>query len=200
MSDSWLRFWDRPHRIYVNDRHLRVHYRRVADDILATLPLSPTLRVLDYGCGEALHADLVADTARRLILCEAAPTVRAALARRFGGNPKIEVRAPPEIAALPSGSLDVVVLHSVAQYLTPKELDNLLILFRRLLSANGVFILGDVIPPHVSALGDAAALIHFAASNGFLGAALVGLGRTFVSDYWRLRSNQIGRASCRERV
>jgi SAM-dependent methyltransferase len=115
--------------------------------------------------------------------------VRAALARRFGGNPKIEVRAPEEIAALPSGSLDVVVLHSVAQYLTPKELDDLLVVFHRLLRANGVFILGDVIPPHVSALGDAAALIHFAASNGFLGAALVGLGRTFVSDYWRLRSN-----------
>jgi hypothetical protein len=115
--------------------------------------------------------------------------VRAALARRFGGNAKIEVRTPEEVAALPSGSLDVVVLHSVAQYLTPKELDDLLVLFRRLLSANGVFILGDVIPPYVSALGDAAALLHFAASNGFLGAALVGLGRTFVSDYWRLRSN-----------
>ena len=82
-----------------------------------------------------------------------------------------------------------MVLHSVAQYLSPKELDELLVLFRRLLGANGVFILGDVIPPHVSALGDAAALLHFAARNGFLGAALIGLGRTFVSDYWRLRSN-----------
>ena len=46
--------------------------------------------------------------------------VRAALGRRFGNNPKIEVRAPEEIAALPPGSLDVVVLHSVAQYLTPE--------------------------------------------------------------------------------
>ena len=99
------------------------------------------------------------------------------------------MRAPEEIAALPPGSLDVVVLHSVAQYLSPKELDELLVLFRRLLGADGVFILGDIIPPHVSALGDAAALLHFAARNGFLGAALVGLGRTFVSDYWRLRSN-----------
>ena len=42
---------------------------------------------------------------------------------------------PEEIAALPPGSLDVVVLHSVAQYLTPKELDELLVLFRRLLGA-----------------------------------------------------------------
>jgi SAM-dependent methyltransferase len=184
---DWIAFWDSEHSIYVNARHRDVHYRRIAQDIRAHLPAGAA--VLDYGCGEALHADILAETAGRLILCEAAPMVRAALARRFGKNPKIEVRAPEEIAALPSGSLDVVVLHSVAQYLSPKELDELLVLFRRLLGANGVFILGDVIPPHVSALGDAAALLHFAARNGFLGAALVGLGRTFVSDYWRLRSN-----------
>ena len=184
---DWIAFWDSEHSIYVNARHRDVHYRKIAQDIRAHLPAGAA--VLDYGCGEALHADLVATSARTLILCEAAPMVRATLARRFGGNPKIEVRAPEEIAALPSGSVDVVVLHSVAQYLTPKELDDLLALFHRLLRANGVFILGDVIPPHVSALGDAAALIHFAAGNGFLGAALVGLGRTFVSDYWRLRSN-----------
>jgi SAM-dependent methyltransferase len=184
---DWIAFWDSEHSIYVNARHRDVHYRKIAQDIRAHLPAGAA--VLDYGCGEAVHADLVATSVRTLLLCEAAPTVRAALALRFGGNPKIEVRAPEEIAALPSGSLDVVVLHSVAQYLTPKELDDLFALFHRLLRANGVFILGDVIPPHVSALGDAAALIHFAAKNGFLGAALVGLGRTFVSDYWRLRSN-----------
>jgi SAM-dependent methyltransferase len=184
---DWIAFWDSEHSIYVNARHRDVHYRRIAQDIRAHLPAGAA--VLDYGCGEALHADIVAETAGRLILCEAAPMVRAALGRRFGKNPKIEVRAPEEIAALPSGSIDVVVLHSVAQYLSPKELDELLVLFRRLLRANGVFILGDVIPPHVSALGDAAALLHFAARNGFLGAALIGLGRTFVSDYWRLRSN-----------
>ena len=115
--------------------------------------------------------------------------VRAALARRFGGNPKIEVRAPEEIAALPPGSLDVVVLHSVAQYLTPKELDDLLVLFRRLLRRK------RRLHPrrHHSAArlgpGRRGGALHFAARNGFLGAALVGLGRTFVSDYWRLRSN-----------
>ena len=184
---DWIAFWDSEHSIYVNARHRDVHYRTVAQDIRAYVPAGA--RVLDYGCGEALHADLVAGPARRLILCEAAPAVRAALARRFAGHSKIEVRSPDEIAALPAGSLDVVALHSVAQYLTPKELDDLLVLFRRLLSENGVLILGDIIPPHVSALGDAVALIRFGAANGFLGAALVGLVRTAASDYWRLRSN-----------
>jgi hypothetical protein len=55
------------------------------------------------------------------------------------------------------------------------------------LSENGILILGDIVPPDVSAWTDAVALIRFGAANGFLGAALVGLVRTLVSDYWRLR-------------
>jgi SAM-dependent methyltransferase len=183
---DWIAFWDSEHSIYVNARHRDVHYRTIAQDIRAALPAGA--RVLDYGCGEALHADLVAAPARRLILCEAAPLVRAALADRFAGDARIEVCAPADIAVLPAASLDAIVMHSVAQYLTPEELDALLALFRRLLSENGVFILGDVIAPNVSAATDAAALLRFAAANGFFAAALVGLVRTVMSDYWRLRT------------
>jgi SAM-dependent methyltransferase len=183
---DWIAFWDSDHSIYVNARHRDVHYRTIAQDICAHVPSNAV--VLDHGCGEALYADIVAATARRLILCEAAPMVRGALAKRFAGNAGIEVRTPDEVNALPAGSLDVVVLHSVAQYLAPTELDGLLALFRRLLTGQGLLILGDVIPPHVAAWTDAAALLRFAAANGFLGAALVGLARTVLSDYWRLRS------------
>jgi len=182
---DWIAFWDSEHSIYVNARHRDVHYRTIAQDIRTQVP--PGAAVLDYGCGEALHADLVAASARALILCEAAPKVRAGLAARFAGHAKIRVCSPDEVAALPAGSLDVVVLHSVAQYLTPQELDALIALFRRLIGENGIVILGDVIPPHVSAWTDALALIRFGAANGFLGATLVGLMRTLVSDYWRLR-------------
>jgi SAM-dependent methyltransferase len=186
---DWVAFWDSQHSIYVNARHRDVHYRTIAQDIAAHVTSGAS--VLDYGCGEALHADLVAAPARRVILCEAAPMVRAALAERYAGHAKIEVRSPDEIAALPVGSVDVVVLHSVAQYLTSEELDQTLARFHRLLADNGLLILGDVIPPGVSALTDATALIRFASANGFLGAALVGLARTVLSDYWRLRS-QLG--------
>src|SRR5262245_63900944 len=184
---DWIAFWDSRRWISVNPRQRDVHSRAIAQDICALVPSGAA--VLDYGCGDALHADLVAAHARQLILCEAAPAVRAGLAARFAGDCNIEVRAPEAVAALPPASLDVVVLHSVAQYLTPQLLDGLLVLFRRLLRADGVLILGDVIPPHVSALTDAWALIRFGAANGFLGAALVGLVRTFASDYWRLRSD-----------
>jgi len=184
---DWIAFWDSEHSIYVNERHRDVHYRTIAQDIRAYVPEGAA--VLDYGCGEALHADIVAAPARTLTLCEAAPAVRGRLAQRFAGHSKIAVRSSGEIAALPTASFDVVVLHSVAQYLAPKELDDLLVLFRRLLRANGLLILGDVVPPQVSAWTDAWALIRFAAAEGFLGAALVGLARTFASDYWKLRSH-----------
>src|SRR5262249_30028777 len=141
---DWIAFWDSQHSIYVNARHRDVHYRTIPQDIRARLPPGPA--VLHYGCREAVPADPVAASARALILCEAAPTVRAGLAARFAGHAKIRVCSPDEVAALPAGSLDVVVLHSVAQYLTPQELDALLVLFRRLLAENGIRILADAVP------------------------------------------------------
>src|ERR1700694_1752957 len=173
---EWIAFWNSKHSIYVNVRHRDVHYRTIARDIRGQVPAGA--RVLDYGCGEALHADLIAASARELTLCEAAPMVRAALARRLGAHPRIAVRSPQEVTALPADSFDVIVMHSVAQYLTPLELDALLADFRRLLGIDGLLILGDIVPPHVAAATDAMALLRFAAANGFLGAALVGLVRT----------------------
>jgi cyclopropane fatty-acyl-phospholipid synthase-like methyltransferase len=182
---EWMAFWDSKRSIHVSARHRDLHYYTVACDIRAHL--RPGARVLDYGCGEALHADHIAARARQLTLCEAAPGIRAEVARRFAGT-SIEVRSPEEIAALAPDSFDVIVLHSVAQYLTPQELDALLATFYRLLGTNGLLVLGDIIPPHVSAATDAAALLRLAASNDFFGAAVVGLVRTLASDYWRLRS------------
>ena len=84
---DWISFWDSKHSIYVNARHLDAHYRRIADDLLPYVPAGGA--VLDYGCGEALSPTASPPTAGRLILCEAAPGVRATLAARFAGNDKI---------------------------------------------------------------------------------------------------------------
>src|SRR5215471_9660163 len=113
---DWVSFWDSDHSIYVNARHRDVHYRTIADMILSHVA-SPDAVVLDFGCGEALHAERIAAGCRRLILVDAATKVRAGLATRFRANPEIEVHAPDELAQAPDRSLDLVVMHSVAQYL-----------------------------------------------------------------------------------
>jgi SAM-dependent methyltransferase len=195
MSD-WRSFWDSEHSIYVNARHKDVHYREIADQIAAFVP-SPATRVLDYGSGDAIHADRVAAVAAEVTLCDAAPSVRAAMASRFADDPKTKVIAPEEVAALPDGRLDLIVTNSVAQYLTEDELTRLLAMFRRLLTPNGTLIFADVIPPDVGALSDVTALLRYAAKHGFLIAALVGLAKTTVSPYRRIR-NTLGIAQYTE--
>jgi len=190
MSDGvrdWTEFWDQPHSIYVNARHFDVHYRDIAQGIIALLP-GPDARVLDYGCGEATHADLVAASAAELVLCESAPSVRAKLAQRFANVGNIRVLAPDEVGRMPEASSDLMVANSLVQYLTPAELDRLLAVWRRLLAPGGALIVADVIRPEVGVVTDTFALLRYAARNGFLLAAIIGIARTVFSGYRRLRT------------
>jgi SAM-dependent methyltransferase len=187
MNAGWLAFWDGSHSIYVNARHRDVHYRLIAKQIAALVP-SPQARVLDYGCGEALHADQVAAVAGEVLLCDGAPTVRAGIAARFADSANIHAVAPAEVELLPKNSLDLIVLHSVAQYLTADELTRLFGVFHRLLRADGTVLVSDVVPPDIAASTDAMALLRFGATDGFFVGAVIGLVRTVLSDYWRLRS------------
>ena len=186
MISNWREFWDRPHRIYVNDRHRRVHYARVAADIIAEIPHAGAI-VLDYGCGEALQAADVAVRCRQLYLCESGPSLRDTLKRRFSGIPAIQVIAPEELAGLPDASLDLVAANSVLQYLTREETAKLAETLRPKLSREGRLIFADVIPPDGGIVSDVASLLATAARHGFLLAALAGLAQTLVSDYRRLR-------------
>ena len=126
---EWIEWYDSEHPIYVSARHRDVHFRRIAEDIRRFIP-GPDATVLDYSCGEALHADLVAARVAGLILAEPATGVRSRLAARFAGTPNIDVCSLEELSNIPNGSVDLVVMHSVAQYMSPEELDAALRLIR----------------------------------------------------------------------
>jgi SAM-dependent methyltransferase len=193
---DWISFWDSDHPIYVNARHFDAHYARIADDMLRLLP-PHNPRVLDYGSGEALHAGRIAARCEALYLCEAAPTVRTRIAERFRDTPNIASISPEQAAALPDGSIDLIVANSLLQYLKRDELVALLKLWRRLLAPDGALVIADVIGPDQSALADAASLLRFAATNGFLVGAFFGLVKTVFSDYRKLRT-ALGLATYRE--
>ena len=195
LSD-WRSFWDGEHSIYVNARHKDVHYRDIAEGIVSYVP-GPQARVLDFGCGEAIHADKVAVVAAEVWLCESAATVRASMTARFAGNPRIKICSPEDLETRPDGSLDLIVANSVVQYLSSAELERLLALWRRLLAPGGALIAADIIPPDAGAVADVVSLLRYAARHGFLLAALGGLARTAVSPYRKLRS-QLGIAQYTE--
>ena len=187
---NWRDFWNQDTPIYVSERHKVLHYWLIANDIASLIP-SPEAIVLDHGCGEALSANRIASRCARLYLCDAAPTVRDRLKARFKNELRIQVLAPENVADIEDASLDLVVANSLVQYLSLEELRDLLSLWRSKLKPEGRLVLADVIPHDVNPLTDAKALLSFAWKGGFVRHALVGLARTAVSEYRKLR-NEIG--------
>ena len=185
--DDWIDYYDSTHTIYVSKLHRDLHFQIIARDIIGYIT-SPDATVLDYACGEALAAAKVAEACGKLYLAEPAPGVRGRLIARFAPNTKIRVRSLEDLRKMAEKSIDLVVMNSVAQYMTPRELDAAFAIIRRLLKSNGRLVLGDILRPEIGMLRDVFALLRFAAACGFLRDALRGLLSTALSDYRQLRS------------
>ncbi len=185
--DDWIDYYDSTHTIYASKLHRDLHFQVIARDIIGYIS-SPDAVVLDYACGEALSAAKVADACGMLILAEPAPGVRGRLIARFAPNTKIRVRSLDDLRKTQEKSVDLAIMNSVIQYMTPDEFDAALAVVRRLLKPSGRLILGDILRPEVGMPRDVLALLRFASTHGFLKDALVGLISTALSDYRQLRS------------
>jgi ubiquinone/menaquinone biosynthesis C-methylase UbiE len=185
--DDWIDYYDSTHTIYASKLHRDLHFQLIAKDIIAYVP-APDAVVLDYACGEALSAAQVAEACGKLILAEPAPGVRGRLIARFAPIMKIRVRSLDDLRHMQEASVDLVVMNSVAQYMSSAELDAALAVIRRLLKPGGRLVLGDVLRPEVGMARDVIALLRFASRHGFLKDALIGLISTALSDYRQLRS------------
>ena len=184
--DEWIDYYDSTHTIYASKLHRDLHFQIIARDIIGYIS-SPDSVVLDYACGEALSAAKVADACGKLYLAEPAPGVRGRLIARFAPNTRIRVRSLDDLKKM-EDSVDLVVMNSVAQYMTPGELDSAFAVIRRLLKPGGRLVLGDILRPEVGMARDVLALLKFASAHGFLKDALYGLASTALSDYRQLRT------------
>jgi ubiquinone/menaquinone biosynthesis C-methylase UbiE len=185
--DDWIDYYDSTHTIYASKLHRDLHFQAIARDIIGYIAAKDAV-VLDYACGEALSAAKVAEACGMLFLAEPAPGVRGRLIARFAPNTKIRVRSLEDLRKMPEKSIDLVVMNSVAQYMTSDELDTALAVVRRLMKQTGRLVIGDILRPEVGMFTDVIALLRFAAKHGFLRDALVGLVSTALSDYRLLRS------------
>src|SRR6201995_3968802 len=175
--DDWIDYYDSTHTIYASKLHRDLHFELIARDIIGYIT-APDAVVLDYACGEALSAAKVADACGKLYLAEPAPGVRGRLIARFAPNTKIRVRSLDDLRKMTEASVDLAVMNSVAQYMTPDELDSALAVIRRLLKPSGRLVLGDILRPQVGMPRDVIALLRFAAAHGFLKDAFYGLAST----------------------
>lgn len=189
---SWREYWEGESAVYVSERHKSAHYARLAADILqlakeSNKPLQ-SLKVLDFGCGEALSAGRIADQVGHLTLNDGSDNVRQQLHARFDDRPNITVSAPDDLGAIADGEIDLIVVNSVLQYVDKTDAAPLLRSLRRTMRADGRMLVADVLPPDLSALTDARELLAFAAREGFLVAALTGLAKAAMSDYAKIRA------------
>lgn len=185
--EDWIDYYDSTHTIYASKLHRDVHFAVIAQDIIGYIPSGDAV-VLDYACGEALSAAKVADACGQLILAEPAPGVRGRLVARFAPVTKIRVRSLDDLRNMEPQSVDLVVMNSVAQYMTAPELDDAFTIVKRLLAPGGKLVVGDILQPDVGMVTDVMALLQMARQHGFLWDALVGLVRTALSDYRELRT------------
>ena len=103
-------------------------------------------------CGAA------APQGRATDLCEAAPNLRERLKSAWRTSARSRCCRRRTLRCCRTAAFDVVIMHSVSQYLSPDELDRLLALFRRLLRPGGKLVIGDVVQPDIPAWKDALAL------------------------------------------
>src|SRR6202000_2034422 len=185
--DDWIDYYDSTHTIYASKLHRDLHFELIARDIIGYIT-APDAVVLDYACGEALSAAQVADACGKLYLAEPAPGVRGRLIARFAPNTKIRVRSLDDLRKMAEESVDLAVMNSVAQYMTPAALASAFAVIRRLVKPSGRLIVGDILRPEVGMVRDVAALLRFALTHGFPPDALIGLVSTALSDYRQLRA------------
>ncbi len=186
-DNRWLDYWNGDVSVYVSKRHLMAHYKGLFADIQPLLP-KPPFTLLDYGCGEALMAPSIAELGGRVLLYDRAEAKRATLRNRFAGLPAIEILSDLHAA---QGACDVVLMISVIQYVPKGQLPDLLRSLKALLKPQGKLVIGDILSPDNSLVGDVRALLGFGMAEGFLFDAMKGLVKTLRSDYRQMRK-QLG--------
>jgi SAM-dependent methyltransferase len=198
-GDIWADFWSADHPIYVNARHAAVHYDRIAADLAGLLKDKSKPTVVDWGCGDAYGAPVLAKACGGLLLFDAVGAVQRRIAARFAGAAGIRVLDDQAWRLLHDGSVDVIIMNSVAQYLSQGEFEAVLDDFRVRLRKDGVIYLADIIPPDAGMLPDVVSLLATGARHGFFLAACSGLARTWFSRYRQIR-NQAGFSTYSEKA
>src|SRR6201994_4040935 len=140
--EDWIDYYDSTHTIYASKKHRDLHFEVIARDIIGYIASKDAV-VMDYSCGEALSAARVADACGMLILAEPAPGVRGRLIARFAPDTRIRVRSLDDLRKMEEKSIDLVIMNSVAQYMSTAELDAALAVIKRLLKPGGRLVLGD---------------------------------------------------------
>jgi SAM-dependent methyltransferase/ribosomal protein S18 acetylase RimI-like enzyme len=177
LKRGWGFYWE---TIEDRQRFFAAEARDYADRLRTHIGLHGRQIVLDFGCGFGwVAAEIAADVARVDIWDGAASVRRRALTR----TAHVENVHPIDLPAMEDqlrGRYDLILVHSVVQYMSADELSSWLARWRLMLAPGGVLVLSDLVQPHGHFLRDLLRYLRFGLRSGFLIDQLIGGIRGFV--------------------
>jgi SAM-dependent methyltransferase len=139
----------------------RAEARDYVSRLVAAVPIDPSARVLDFGCGLGFAALGLSSHVREVCLWDSSPHMRALAARNTAACDRARVLAAPPGNGSGPEPFDLVVLNSVLQYVDDASAGELLRALGAVLSAGGSIVVSDVVTPESSVARELAQLLRF---------------------------------------
>ncbi len=148
---SWAEYWQHPHALLADLEEARLEAASVVDGLTSTLEISSGHRALIFGAGRGLGTPQLTAAGVDVVLCDQSAWFRSAAREHAGAEVPI-VSGLEDVG----GDFDLVLAHSVLQYLRDGERRRFLEEARTRLRPGGALVLSDLLPASDSTLRSAA--------------------------------------------
>lgn len=186
-GNTWAAYWE---EMEDKQRVFRIEARDYASRVRALLRPAPDFQVLDFGCGFGHAARELAPDVRRIVLWDASSHVRRQARDRIAGVTNAELLDVETLdASALADSFDLILVHSVVQYMSVEEIRSWLGRWRQMLKPGGRLILSDLIVPGAGGLHELLSYLWFALRNGFFWNAFIS-GITEWAHYMKARRSR----------
>lgn len=161
---SWRDYWESVgDRGNVFDAEAR-HYVR---ELVTAVAPDPQSRVLDFGCGFGYAARYLASQVGEVALWDASMSVRHRARLRTAHLSNVAYIDLSAAGCDPANAFDLILVHSVVQYMDLSELLAWLARWQRMLAPGGRLVISDMVQTQTSVAQDLLGYLSFSIANGF---------------------------------
>ncbi|MGH8186275.1 MAG: class I SAM-dependent methyltransferase, partial [Steroidobacteraceae bacterium] len=186
LQNTWSAYWE---NIDDSQRVFRIEARDYATRVQRILQPTKSMTVLDFGCGFGHTARELAPSVGNIALWDASSNVRRQALERVRdlGNATMLDLQQADDAGL-RNRFDLILVHSVLQYMSPDEIRAWLARWRGMLKREGRLVLSDLLRPGAGGFGELFSYLMFALRHGFFWNAFTA-GVRETARYWSARKS-----------
>jgi cyclopropane fatty-acyl-phospholipid synthase-like methyltransferase len=162
----WDFFWEKPTSGF--EEIMKKSADAFVLSFLEQIPLNKTERLLDFGAGTGDILEIFLKHFSHVFGYDKSSYIIRKLEKRFQENDQVTIIKDLEVMTSSCHDMDCIFLNSVIQYMSLKELQDLLVQFKQILAPEGILIISDIIPPRYSRIADTFGLIQTTLHKGFL--------------------------------